>query len=89
MVRSEAIPLLRSNDMRISCGPSSPRPHKLTFRGVLTGRCARAEPGTVPARRLQARVRRRRFQILIESMTATTESGVSRTLILPRYPLSK
>jgi hypothetical protein len=47
------------NDLRISCGRSSRRPHKPTFRFVLKGRSARAELGTPPARRLHARVRRR------------------------------
>jgi hypothetical protein len=48
------------NEWRISCRPSSPRPDKPTFRNVLTGRCARAELGTLPACRLHARVRERR-----------------------------
>jgi len=43
--------------MRISCGRSCLCPHKLSIRSVLKGRCARAEPGTPPARRLHARVR--------------------------------
>jgi hypothetical protein len=33
------------NDMRISCGPSSPCPHKPTFHSALLARCARAEGG--------------------------------------------
>jgi hypothetical protein len=48
------------NEWRISCRPSSPRPDKPTFRNVLTGRCARAELGTLPACRLHARIRQRR-----------------------------
>ena len=49
-------PVLPSNDLRISCGPSGRRPHKPTLppEGA-----ARAGPGATPARRLHARVRRR------------------------------
>ena len=55
--------VIRDNDgglcltQRVSCRPSGPRPHNPTFRLVLTGRGARAEPGTPPACRLHARVR--------------------------------
>jgi hypothetical protein len=45
--------------MRIGCGRSSGRPHKSTFRLVLKGRGARAEAGTFPSCRPDARVRRR------------------------------
>lgn len=47
------------NILRISCRPSCRGAHKLTLRSVLKGRCAWAEPGTRPAGRLHARVRRR------------------------------
>ncbi len=34
---------LRPNDLRISCRPSSPRPHKATFHSAPEESCARAE----------------------------------------------
>jgi hypothetical protein len=36
---------VQPNDLRISCRPPSPRPHKPTFLRALTKRAARAEPG--------------------------------------------
>ena len=42
------------NDWRISCGPSSSRPHKPTFLSTLTEGAARTESGGGPARRLHA-----------------------------------
>jgi hypothetical protein len=44
-MRRTAMPEKPPNDMRISCGPSCRRPHNPTFRFVLSGRGARAEPG--------------------------------------------
>ena len=52
-----AMPGKPPNEMQISCRRSCRRPHKLTFRSVLTGRCARAERGTLPACRLHLLVR--------------------------------
>ena len=46
------------NDLCISCRRSRWRPHKRLFRSVHLGRCARAELGTFPARRLHAPVSR-------------------------------
>ena len=51
--------LWRPNDWRISCRPSSPRPHKPSFLSALKEGAARVEPLAGPACRLHARVRQR------------------------------
>jgi glc operon protein GlcG len=48
-----------SNEMRISCRASGPRPHQRAFHSALEELAARAEPRARPGCRLHARVRRR------------------------------
>jgi hypothetical protein len=49
--------LLLPNDMRISCRPSCPLPHKPTLHSACRASAARMEAGAPPACRLHARVR--------------------------------
>jgi hypothetical protein len=59
LLTRKTVLVVLANDMRMSCRPSCPRAHRLTFRSALEEPAARAELRACPACRLHARVRRR------------------------------